>query len=202
MKNSSFPSMQEANDLLDWALQENPGIWGDHVRTAARAAASIASQSGMNEERCYILALLHDIGRYKGPSGLAHTLAGYRLLMAAGWEKPALICLTHSFPIKDIAYFNGLCDCSLEDTKEITAILSQCEYDDEIRLIQLCDAISLPGGVTIMEKRLADVMMRHGANETTPIKWRAFFDLKRHFDQLCGQSVSALFQEEILSDIF
>lgn len=156
----------------------------------------------MDANRCFILGLLHDIGRYIGPSGLLHTLEGYRILMQKGWDKPAIICLTHSFPIKDLEYFNGLNDCTPEDTRIIVDLLEQSVYDDEVKLIQLCDAISLPGGVTIMERRLADVMMRHGADHHTPLKWRAFFDLKRHFDQRCGQSVYSLFRNEIEKDLF
>lgn len=65
-------------------------------------------------------------------------------------------------------------------------------YDDYDRLIQLCDAISLPDGACIMEKRLVDVALRHGLPEFTLKKWRAFMETKEYFDELCGCNVYSL----------
>lgn len=65
-------------------------------------------------------------------------------------------------------------------------------YDDYDRLIQLCDAISLPDGACIMEKRLVDVALRHGLPEFTLKKWRAFMETKKYFDELCGCNVYSL----------
>ena len=68
------------------------------------------------------------------------------------------------------------------------------EYD---RLIQLCDAISLPEGVCLMEKRLVDVALRHGVNEHTIGKWKAFLGLRGEFDRRSGGSLYRLFSEAI-----
>ncbi|WP_315072598.1 hypothetical protein [uncultured Clostridium sp.] len=65
-------------------------------------------------------------------------------------------------------------------------------YDDYDRLIQLCDAISLPNGACIMEKRLIDVALRHGLPDFTIDKWKAFLDLKKYFDKLCDCNVYTL----------
>ena len=70
--------------------------------------------------------------------------------------------------------------------------LNSRPYDDYDRLIQLCDAISLPNGACILEKRLVDVALRHGVTEHSIDKWKAFMQVKKHFDQLCGCSIYSL----------
>ena len=59
-------------------------------------------------------------------------------------------------------------------------------------LSQLCDAISLPNGACIMEKRLVDVALRHGLPDFTLDKWKAFMNTKKHFDELCGCNIYTL----------
>lgn len=57
------------------------------------------------------------------------------------------------------------------------------------RLIQLCDALSLPAGVVSMESRLIDVALRHGFNDYTAEKWKAFYRLKAYFDCKMGGNI-------------
>ncbi|NLX83817.1 MAG: HD domain-containing protein [Clostridiales bacterium] len=199
---NDVPTIKEAEALLLWAEEQNPGLWVSHVKTAARAASTIAGHCGMDRLRCYTLGLLHDVGRYEGKSALRHTIAGYDLMMSKGWGKAAAICLTHSFPLPEIRFYNGKNDCSEQDTWRICQLLNQIEYDDEIRLVQLCDAISLPSHVTIMEKRLIEVALRHGVTPNISEKWRRFLELKDLFDQKCGQNIYHLFKEEISKDLF
>ncbi|WP_161950232.1 hypothetical protein [Clostridium thermosuccinogenes] len=72
----------------------------------------------------------------------------------------ARICLTHSFPYKDIRSYNGENDCDNEDTEFIQRFITEVEYNEYDALIQLCDAISLPAGPCCVEKRLVDVVLR------------------------------------------
>lgn len=156
----------------------------------------------MDEERCYVLGLLHDIGRYKGKNALRHVILGHDLMMAKGYQKAAAVCLSHSFPVQDIRVYSGINDCSGEETERISRLIANAAYDDEIRLIQLCDAISLPQGVTLMERRLFDVGMRHDFEPLTKSKWQEFFRIKEYFDQKCRQNIYRLFKEEIIRDLF
>lgn len=71
-----MPSINEAENLLKWAAEENSGLWVEHSRTVARVASIIVKTCCMNGERCYVLGLLHDIGRYEGLSYLRHTKTG------------------------------------------------------------------------------------------------------------------------------
>ncbi len=193
----AYPSPQEAEAILAVASQQNPGPWVEHSQVVGRAAKTIAAACKLDENIAYVLGLLHDIGRYEGVRGLHHAVAGHALLLKKGYTHNARICLTHSFPIKNIAAYMGKNDCSAEESKLIVSTLENAEYDDYDRLVQLCDALCLPQGVTLLEVRLMDVARRHGLNEYTLQKWDAFFALKDYFDKECKTNIYSLFHEEI-----
>lgn len=110
----------------------------------------------------------------------------------AKYSVSARICLTHSFPYKNIGTYNGQNDCSEEETEFIQNYIDSLEYNDYDRLIQLCDAISFPDGPTYIEKRLVDVVMRRGFNDLTIPKWKAFLELKKYFDEKTGMDIYTL----------
>lgn len=66
---------------------------------------------------------------------------------------------------------------------------NEVEYNDYDKLIQLCDALALHNGFTLIEKRLIDVALRHGVNEYNVPKWKAFMELKKYFEGKMGKSV-------------
>lgn len=177
------PSVAQAEKLLFEAEMLNSGFWIAHNRTAGFCAKAIAEKcENLNPEYAYVLGLLHDIGRREGVSDMKHIIDGYRFMLSMGYDESARICLTHSFPYKNINSYNGKNDCNEKEIKFIQDFLQNTEYDDYDRLIQLCDAISFPNGATLLEKRLVDVVMRRGFNDYTVQKWKAFFDLKEYFD--------------------
>lgn len=177
------PTVFEAEKLLDEAEKLNPGLWVAHNRTAGMCAKLIAEKcDNLNPDFAYVLGLLHDIGRREGVTDMMHILAGYKFMLSKGYDDSARICLTHSFPYKNINSYNGQNDCSEEETEFIQCFLDNTEYDDYDRLIQLCDAISFPDGPVFIEKRLVDVVLRRGFNDYTVPKWKAFFELKDYFD--------------------
>lgn len=155
-------------------------------------AKRIAQKAGLNPENAYVMGLLHDIGRSAGVSGIRHIFDGYNLMTSLGEPEIARICLTHSFPVKNIRTYAGKIDCTQVQLTFLQDFLNSRPYDDYDRLIQLCDAISLPNGACILEKRLVDVALRHGVTEHSIDKWKAFMQVKKHFDQLCGCSIYSL----------
>lgn len=176
-----------AEQELQEAIRRNPGPWGRHSESVAENARLIAEKTGtLDPEKAYILGLMHDIGRREGVTAMAHLLDGYDHMMNLGCPEIARVCMTHSFPVKEIETFFGRIDVSPERLAFLIEFLEKTEYDDYDRLIQLCDAISLPNGACIMEKRLVDVALRYGFAEDTMRKWRAFLELKKYFDGLCG----------------
>ena len=146
----------------------------------------------MDGEKAYVMGLLHDIGRREGVTAIRHIFDGYDYMMSLDQPEIARICLTHSFPERDIRTYFGAYDCSEEQLEFLRGVVENKAYDDYDRLIQLCDAISLPDGACIMEKRLVDVALRHGLPEFTLKKWRAFMETKKYFDELCGCNVYSL----------
>ncbi|NKB66607.1 MAG: HD domain-containing protein [Candidatus Latescibacteria bacterium] len=185
-----IPTRQEANAFLSEANTLNPGPWFQHSLFVAQAAEAIAAHhDDLNAEDAYILGCLHDIGRREGPTDLRHILDGYRFLHDKGFTDSARICLTHSFPLQDIQAYSGESDCSADEVQFIEVYLARIEYTEYDRLLQLCDALALPTGFTLIEKRLVDVALRRGVNKLTTAKWQAFLDLEKKFSQSIGQSI-------------
>lgn len=184
---------EQAQKELSLAARMNPGPWEQHSMSVANNARLIAQHvASMDADKAYVMGLLHDIGRRAGVTGIRHIFDGYDYMMGVGEADIARICLTHSFPIRDVRTFFGKYDCTQEQLAFLERFLKQREFDDYDILIQLCDAISLPNGACIMEKRLIDVALRHGLPEFTMDKWKAFMHTKTHFDRLCGCNVYEL----------
>ena len=183
----------EADRELALAAQLMPGPWEQHSMSVARNARLIAEKTKvMDCDKAYVMGLMHDIGRRAGIKGILHIFDGYDYMMRMGQEEIANICLTHSFPIKDVNTFLGKYDCSSEQKAFLQRFLESRQYDNYDLLIQFCDAISLPNGACIMEKRCVDVALRHGLPDLTIDKWKAFMNTKKHFDELCGCNIYTL----------
>ena len=194
----TIPTPRQAEAILAESASLNPGNWVKHSQVVGQAARTIAGHHpDLDADRAYILGLLHDIGRRAGPSDMYHILEGYRFLHSLGWEDPARICLTHSYPIKDAASGAGEWDGSEAELQFVQAFLDQLEYTPYDRLIQLCDAISLPQGVCLMEKRLLDVVMRHGFNRFSLLRIQVFQEIKADFESVLGDSIYTYFPEVI-----
>lgn len=191
MRLLQVPDPATAERLLLEAEARNPGRWVDHSRVAAEAARRIAERlPQLDAASAHSLGLLHDIGRREGISGMRHAYDGYRFLMDDGFPDAARICLTHSFPYQHIEAASSRWDCTAREMEEIRIALEGTTYDDYDRLLQLCDAIALPQGFCLMEKRLLDVLMRYeNFNAFTIPKWRAYFEIKAHFEAQLGCSI-------------
>ena len=186
-------TIQQAQQELRIATQRNPGPWEQHSLVTADNARRIAKKiPGMDPEKAYIMGLMHDIGRREGVTGMRHVIDGYDYMMAHKEPEIAAICLTHSFASPNVEHFEGKCDCTSEQKAFIKEFVENREYDDYDKIIQLCDALSLPEGACLLEKRFVDVALRHGVREYTTTRWRAYLKLKKYFDHLCGCDVYTL----------
>ena len=185
-----IPARQKALAYLDEADRLNPSPWVQHSLEVAKAAEAIALHHPQIEaEPAYVLGLLHDIGRRFGVYGMRHVVDGYNFLMAEGYPAAARICLTHSYPIQNVDSGASQWDGSDEEYQFVADFLSNTEYSLYDRLIQLCDALCLPVGPVLMEKRMLDVVMRYGVNDFTTQKWQAYFDIRDEFEAAIGQSI-------------
>ncbi|MCL2528574.1 MAG: HDIG domain-containing protein [Defluviitaleaceae bacterium] len=200
-----FPTIPEAELLLQEGYEKNPGPWVQHCKITARVASAIAKRCGLDDEKAYVSGLLHDIGysefrNYKGRT--CHIIIGYGYMLQKGYGAIARICLTHSFPYKNIGAYGGS-DTNWSESERLNIIgfLSNIDFDDYDKLIQLSDALSTAESVCFMDKRMMDVVRRHGFSEFTVPKWEATFALKDYFDNLAGANIYKLFAGEIIEDI-
>ena len=169
-------TIKQAQYELKIAVRNNPGPWEQHSFVAAENARLIAEKvPGMDPKKAYVLGLLHDIGRSVGVTGMRHVIDGYDYMMALGQPEIA-----------------GKHDCTPEQKAYIQNYLDTHEYDDYDQLIQLCDALSLPQGACLMEKRFVDVALRHGVQDYTTKRWQGYLELKKYFDSKCGCDIYTL----------
>ena len=185
-----YPDRPEAEALLREAEELNPGPWGDHCRVTAKCAEVIARACGMDPEKAYVLGLLHDIGRRFGVKHLGHVYDGWQSMQELGYSQAARICLTHSFATHQLKDYIGSFDVSPEQQQALEQALSQCQFDDYDRLIQLCDAISLPHSAVAIEERMKDVTRRYGHYPQD--KWDRHMELKAYFSQKAQRSIEEL----------
>lgn len=184
---------REAERELALGAKLNPGIWEQHCISVGTNARLIAEKvPEMNSDNAYVMGLMHDIGRRAGVSGIRHIFDGYDYMRSIGQEEIARICLTHSFPMKDVNTFSGKYDCTSAQKAFLAEFIDGTTYDNYDMLIQLCDALSLPNGACIMEKRLLDVALRHGVHDFTVEKWKAYLNIKKYFDELCRCNIYEL----------
>ena len=185
-----IPSLKEAERLLAEAEYANPGPWVSHSRNVATAARLVAvHHPRLDPEASFILGLLHDIGRREGVTHLRHQIDGYNFLMGLSYQDAARISLTHGFPIPELNVYNGNHDCSSAELTFLEEFLASVAYNEYDRLIQLCDAIALPAGFCLMEKRMVDVALRYGINDLTLRGWEARFQIKSEIETVIGRSI-------------
>ena len=179
-----------AENALAQAERANPGPWADHSCYVALACQNIASRCpSLDADLAYIYGLLHDIGRYAGVTSERHLIDGYRYCMERGWEKAAQICISHAFMVKDISSSIGVFDMPPEDKAFMADYVKHAVYDDYDYLVQLCDALALPTGFCLLEKRFVDVAIRYGTHPATVDRWKAVLAIKARFEAAIGGSI-------------
>ena len=168
-----FPDRKTALQELAKAEELNPGPWGEHSRNVAHAAELIAGRCDkMDSDKAFVCGLLHDIGRRTGVAAVRHIIDGYDYAAARGWDEVARICLTHSFPVKDIEADIGKKDISAAQYAFIRDFLNGLDYDDYDKMITLApflqnvSAMHLPTPVVFASWK-KDSSTQQGAMEYT-----------------------------------
>ncbi len=183
-----FPNRETAKRELELAGKLNPGPWIEHSENVGKAAAYIAGYlPAMDEEKAYVLGILHDIGRRVGIVNIPkHVYKGYCYMMDKGWGEAAKICMTHSYPLRERDM-----ECVNRSSEEdfIYNYIVHAQYDDYDRLIQLCDSLAADYGFCILEKRFVDVARRYGIEKNTLARWEKIFSIKERFEQMIGSSI-------------
>lgn len=184
---------QTAESALKEASESNPGPWSEHSRYVAEACKNIALHcKQLSADQAYLLGLLHDIGRYAGVSSEKHLIDGYRYCMERGRKKAAQKCISHGFMVQDIDTSIGVFDVSDDDYLFMKYFIANAVYDDYDRLVQLCDALAMPRGFCLLEKRFVDVTIRYGVHPSTVDRRKKILEIKALFEKEIGCSIYAL----------
>ncbi len=152
----------------------------------------IAKLAGLNSEKAFVLGLLHDIGRRTGIAAVRHIVDGYDYAISNGWTDVARVCLTHSFPVKDVDADIGKKDISPEQYAFIKKYIQEIEYDEYDKLIILCDALADANGFCILEKRFIDTTRRYGIFPFSIDRWNKTYEYKEYFESKIGKSIYAI----------
>ena len=183
-----LPNKIQAEEELHLAEKMNPGPWIKHSLNTGLAAHNIAKEiEGMDEEKAYVLGILHDIGRRVGIVSISkHVYEGYLYAMSKDWLEVAQICMTHSYPLmsKELEQ-----NPDSEEDKAIKQYIDHCECDDYDLLIQLCDSLATDYGFCILEKRFVDVTRRYGIWKYTIERWNKTFEIKEYFESKMKGSI-------------
>ncbi len=108
----------------------------------------------------------------------------------------AEICIKHSFLNNDInclANDRDYTDSSNKDFKFVREIV-QKEYSTYDKIINLCDLMCTTE-INTIEKRLIDILIRHGIYKNTHYHLIETLKLKEYFNNLLGYNLYDLFPE-------
>ncbi len=94
--------------------------------------------------------------------------------------------------IQDIHTSIGEFDVSDEDYRFMEDFIMNAVYDDYDRLVQLCDALALPTGFCLLEKRFVDVAIRYGTPPSMAERWKKILEIKALFDSKINGSIYQL----------
>ncbi len=158
-----------------------------HTTGVAEAAYKIAQKCNLDPQKAYILGLLHDYGKIQNEkhTGKAHFIVGYDKMNKEGFSDVANVCLSHSFPSKDFS-FSDYTSYNINDLKKAKKILSEREYDDYDRLIQLCDMFFEGMNRVSYQERIDGICKRYNITkeQTKDLDYGAQIN-KEYFDNLC-----------------
>ena len=81
---------------------------------------------------------------------------------------------------------------SEDDYQFMDNFIKNAIYDDYDRLVQLCDALALPTGFCLLEKRFVDVAIRYGTPPVTVERWKKILEIKDLFETRINRSIYEL----------
>ena len=194
------PSMREAMRLWLEGLkyrQENDDFkYTDeyifHTQGVAFASRAIAGNTkGLDSNVAYICGLLHDYGKKYNEKkiGRFHGLVGYKELQSLGWERPARVCLTHTFPEKKIL-LEDYPSYPKQDLIEAQSILDNIIFDEYDRIVQFADRLFEGLSMVPFEARAEAIGRRYNLSSDIVKKLVETGNaLKAELDKLCGNDV-------------
>lgn len=198
---------KQAKEMLEKERQNTSNDrWINHCICVGDAAGKIANALSLkgidiNIDKSKSLGYIHDIGKRfglsKDYSAIPHIIDGYNYLKSLGYdEEYAGICLKHSFLNNDIdclANNSDYTDPTNEHYEFIKNYISK-EYTIYDKIINICDLMCTTKILTV-EKRMIDLLVRHGVYKNTRYHIEETMKLKEYFDNLLGYDLYDLFPE-------
>ena len=173
-------------------------MWIEHQICVGNTAGKIAKSLGLDEDKEKALGYIHDIGKRYGikeKGALVHGFKGYEYLKELGYdEEYAGICILHSYLNNDITCLADITDPNGFEYEFQKNYVENHKYTDEEKIINLCD-LMCTNKVLTLEKRLIDLLVRHGVFETTQYHIKEALKLKQYFDNKLGYNLYNLFPE-------
>lgn len=175
--------------------------WITHSICVGNTAGIIAKSLNLDEDYAKTLGYIHDIGKRFGWNSyegvIPHAINGYNYLKSLGYDdKYAGICIKHSFLNNDInclANDRDYTDSTNEKYDFIKEYILK-EYTIYEKIINLCDLMCTTK-LQSLEKRLIDLLLRHGIYKNTHYHLIEAYKLKENFDNLLGYNLYDLFLE-------
>ena len=162
-----------------------------HCTAVASIAEKIASAlPGINEDRAYILGLLHDCGRIKDEKTehAFHGYIGYHHMLEKGYPTLARISITHNFYQKD--FDTTTYPQNKEQVIFCKKYIQTIDYNDYDRLIQLSDILNDMGKLCTIEYRFSSIAHRYNIPvDRIETHIRSLNELKQSFDNKIGIDV-------------
>lgn len=165
--------------------------WIKHSICIGNAAGVIAKALKLDEEKAKTLGYIHDIGKRTGEFK-NHVMNGYNYLKELGYDDEYCnICLTHSYLNNDYMCTAGGIPT---DIPFRTEFIKTHEYTIYEKIINLCDLMCTTKVLTV-DKRMMDLLYRHGVYAKTHYHIEETIKLKEYFDNLLGYNLYDLFPE-------
>ena len=192
---------KEALKLLDNSkgLTTND-YWIEHCICVGNTAGKIAKALNLDEDYAKTLGYIHDIGKrfkYEHNGVFPHAIKGYEYIKSLGYEEDyAGICIKHSFLNNDIDCISNDRD-ETDKTNENYDFVKQYiskEFSIYEKIINLCDLMCTNKVMTV-DKRMMDLLYRHGVYSKTYYHIVETIKLKEYFDNLLGYNLYDLFPE-------
>ena len=192
-------TIEKAREMLEEARKKaKDDRWIGHCICVGDSAGRIAKALkdkgiDVDVEKAIILGYIHDIGKNNGKFH-GHVMEGYKYLKEKGYDDEVCnVCLTHSYLNNDITCTAGG-GPKREDNPFLTDFIEKHEYTIEEKIINLFDLMCTTK-ISIIDKRLIDLILRKGVFSNTQYHVKETYKLKEYFDNLLGYNLYDLFSE-------
>lgn len=198
MKLSSEEALKILNSFIGTTRDD---VWITHSKCVGDSAGVIAKALNLDEEYAKTLGYIHDIGKKYGWNNyegvLPHAINGYKYIKELGYgDEYAGICIKHSFLNNDInclANDRDYTDSSNENYYFVKNYIAK-EYSIYDKIICLCDLMCKDHIMTV-DKRLNDLLSRHGIYRNSHYHIIETNKLKKYIDDMLGYNLYDLFSE-------